>query len=176
MNDQTAPIAEDSATEISSVRWRLDPSRSAVEFKARWMWGLVKVEGRFERFEGELELKEQPAVTLTIEAASLETGNDKRNTHLRSADFFDTEHHPEVRFHSDDASLEGETLHVRGQLSAGSRTVELELDATVRKSEGGLVIEAATEVDQRTLGMTWSPLWMARTPSKLFVRAWLVAA
>ena len=86
------------------------------------------------------------------------------------------EQHPEVRFHSDDASLDGDTLHVRGQLSAGSRTVPLELHATVRKSDGGLVIEAATEVDQRELGMTWSPLWMARTPSKLFVRAWLVAA
>jgi len=170
MSDQTPANAEDAPTEISTVHWRLDPSRSAVEFKTRWMWGLVKVEGRFERFEGELELNEQPAVTLTIEAASLDTGNDKRDTHLRSPDFFDAEHHPEVRFYSDDASLDGETLHVRGQLSAGSRTVPLELDATVRKSDGGLVIEAATEIDQRELGMTWSPLWMVRTPSKLFVR------
>jgi polyisoprenoid-binding protein YceI len=174
MSDQTPANAEDSPTEIGTVRWRLDPSRSAVEFKTGWMWGLVTVGGRFERFEGELDLNEQPAVTLTIEAASLDTGKDKRDTHLRSLDFFDAEHHPEVRFYSGDASLAGETLHVRGQLRAAGRTVPLELDATVRRSDGGLVIEAATEIDQRELGMTWNPLWMVRTPSKLFVRGWLV--
>ena len=174
MSDQTPANAEDSPTEIGTARWRLDPSRSAVEFKARWMWGLVEVGGSFERFEGKLDLSEQPAVTLTIEAASLDTGKDRRDTHLRSLDFFDAEHHPEVRFYSDDASLDGEVLHVRGQLSTGSRTVPLELDATVRKSDGGLVIEATTEVDQRELGMTWNPLWMVRAPSKLLLRGWLV--
>ena len=111
---------------------------------------------------------------LTIQAASLDTKLAKRDEHLRSGDFFDVEHHPQVRFISDSATLNGDTLRVDGQLQAGGRQIPLELDATVREIDGELEIEAVTEADHRELGMTWSPLGILRAPSKLIVRGRLV--
>src|SRR3954453_2080086 len=161
-------------TAAADVAWRLDPGRSSVEFHVRHFYGLMTVKGEFADYDGKLELAATPAVELTLQAASLETRMAKRDEHLRSEDFFDVERHPQVRFVSDSATLEGETLHVRGQLHAAGRQIPLELDATVREIDGELDIEAVTEADHRELGMTWSPLGILRAPSKLIVRGRLV--
>ena len=73
-------------------RWRLDPDLSTAEFRVPNFWGLMKVRGRFDRLSGWLEIGEQGQrrIELTIDATSLNTGNDKRDEHLRSDDFFDT--------------------------------------------------------------------------------------
>ena len=76
---------------LESTRWRLDPTRSHVEFHTPTLWGLMTVKGRFERYHGTLDLRQQPAIELTIEAASLDTNNNIRDKHLRSGDFFDVE-------------------------------------------------------------------------------------
>ena len=107
---------------------------------------------------------------LTIDADSLDTGNAKRDTHLRSADFFDVEHHPQIRFVSDSAELQDATLRVHGQLHAAGKQVPLELDASVGWVDGEPEIEAVTHADHRLLGMMWSPLGILRAPSKLIVR------
>jgi polyisoprenoid-binding protein YceI len=162
------------AAPISDGSWRLDPARSSVAFHVRHFYGLMTVKGEFADYEGTLDLSATPAVELTIQAASLNTKQAKRDEHLRSEDFFDVNHHPQVRFISDSASLEGDTLRVRGQLHAAGRQIPLELDATVREMGGELEIEAVTDADHRELGMTWSPLGILRAPSKLIVRGHLV--
>src|SRR2546430_2010035 len=101
---------------IERTRWRIDPGRSRLEFRTRTFWGLMRVEGRFDRYDGRLDLEHDPAIELTIDAASLDTNNKKRDEHLRSADFFDVENHPQVRFVSDSATLSGEHLKTRGRL------------------------------------------------------------
>lgn len=153
--------------------WRLDPRRSSVEFRARSLWGLVNVKGRFDRYHGHLDLSADPAVELTIDAASVQTGHRKRDEHLRSSDFFDAQAHPQVRFVSHSVDQQDGTLKVRGQLLARGGSIPLELDARVRRTDGDLEIEAATSARHRELGMTWSPLGMVRARSKLFVRAHL---
>src|SRR5205807_4114466 len=135
-----------------SGSWRLDPQRSSVEFRVRSIWGLATVRGHFDDYHGHLDLSADPAIELTIGAASLETGNHKRDEHLRSADFFDVENHPRVRFVSDSVELKGDTLKVHGQLSARDRSIPVELDAAVREAGGGLEIEAATTAPHRELG------------------------
>src|SRR3954453_8344721 len=120
----TDPI---SAASITDGTWRLDPTRSSVEFHVRHFWGLISVKGDFSAYEGTLDLSATPAVELTIEADSLDTEHVKRDTHLRSEDFFDVERHPQVRFVSDSARLDGGALHVRGQLHAGGQQIPLEL-------------------------------------------------
>jgi hypothetical protein len=77
-------------------------------------------------------LSARPAIELTIDAASLQTGNRRRDRHLRSADFFDVENHPRVQFVSDSVDLQGETLKVRGRLAARGRSFPVVLDAQVR--------------------------------------------
>jgi len=163
-----------SASELASGARRLDPALSSVEFHVPHFWGLITVKGHFERYEGTLDLQSEPAVELTIEAESLQTGNRKRDQHLRSADFFDVEHHPQIRFVSETAALEDTALKVRGRLHAAGRSIPLELDATVRSVEGGVEIEAITHAPHHELGMTWSPLGMARPRSTLIVKGRLV--
>src|SRR4051812_26049891 len=75
--------------------WRLDPSRATVGFEVAGFWGgLAKVRGRFGRYDGTLDLGREPAIELTIEASSLDTGNARRDKHLRSDDFFGVEANP----------------------------------------------------------------------------------
>lgn len=155
---------------IETSRWRIDPSRSSVKFRSPGFWGLVTVKGQFARYDGTLDLRRQPAIELTIGADSLDTKNEKRDKHLRSADFFDVENHPEVSFVSDSATLEGERLQIHGQLSAGGHSIPLDLDATLRRvSDDELDVDAPIQIDHRELGMTHNTLGMIRTPSELIV-------
>jgi polyisoprenoid-binding protein YceI len=162
--------------DTQSVRlehWRIDPTRSSVEFHAQTLWGLATVEGRFERYDGTLDLQQNPVIELTIDAASLTTNLGFRDRHLRSADFFDVVNHPQVSFVSDSATLEGERLHVRGRLHAAGQSIPLELDARVRRV-GELEVDARTNADHRTLGMSHGLLGMIPTPSELTVHGRLV--
>jgi polyisoprenoid-binding protein YceI len=149
--------------------WELDPQHSMVEFRIGHFWSLATVRGHFDDYTGRLDLGADPAIELTIDAASLQTGNRKRDQHLRSADFFDTENHPTVRFVSDSVVLEDDKLTVRGRLFARDRSIPLELDAQVREVAEGLEIEAATGAAHRELGMSWSPLGMIPSHSELLV-------
>jgi polyisoprenoid-binding protein YceI len=82
---------------VTTTRWRIDPARSSIEFRTPTLWRLATVKGRFDRYEGTLDLDQDPAIELTIDAGSLDTKNKLRDKHLRSEDFFDVEHSPEVR-------------------------------------------------------------------------------
>lgn len=76
--------------------WDIDPVHSEVAFTVRHLM-VSKVRGRFTRFQGTLETRENVAaseVAVTIDATSIETGHPQRDDHVRSADFFDVEHHP----------------------------------------------------------------------------------
>jgi polyisoprenoid-binding protein YceI len=156
--------------------WQLDPRRSRVEFRTRHLWGLATVKGRFEDHQGRLDLGSRPAIELTIEAASVQTGNRKRDEHLRSADFFDAGKHPRVRFISESVRPQDDTLNVRGRLFARGESIPLELDAHVRRLDGEIKLEAATTAPHRELGMTWSPLGMIPPLSELHVEGYLVPA
>ena len=155
---------------IEQTAWRIDPDRSSVQFHTKNLWGLQTVKGHFARFEGELDLSGAPAVLLTIDAGSLDTGNKRRDKHLRSADFFDVTRCPYVRFVSERATLTGERLTIHGRLHARGASIPLDAEATLRRDGDELEIEAVALADHRELGMTWSPLAMLRTPSRLVVQ------
>jgi polyisoprenoid-binding protein YceI len=149
-------------------------TRSSVEFRARTLWGLTNVTGRFERYEGTLDLHENPAIELTIDAASINTNLGWRDRHLRSADFFDVRNHAEVRFVSDSATLEGDTLKIRGRLYAAGKSLPLDLDARLRHVGDELEVDARTHADHHKLGMSHGMLGMIPTPSELIVHCRLV--
>jgi polyisoprenoid-binding protein YceI len=155
-------------------RWQLDPQRSSIEFRTGHFWGLMTVKGHFDDYEGRLDLSGDPAIELTIDAASLQTGNRKRDEHLRSADFFDVENGPRVRFVSDSVVMDGDRLKVRGSLFARDRSIPLELDARLRRVGRELKIQAATSASHRQLGMTWSPLGLIPPRSDLVVTGHLM--
>jgi polyisoprenoid-binding protein YceI len=159
---------------LAQGRWRLDPSASTAEFRVPHFWGLVTVKGHFERLDGYLELNdgEQRYMTLTIDAASLDTGLGRRDTHLRSDDFFDTDGYPEVRFHSTTVSdIAADRVRVEGELEAAGERLAMILEPTIHQISDRLELDVTTAVDQRQLGMTWSPLGMTRSPVTLTVHA-----
>jgi polyisoprenoid-binding protein YceI len=178
-NDNTAtstphPVPDQPTGEPIRGRWQLDPQRSSVEFHTKNFWGLTTVKGHFDDYRGQLDLNATPAIELTIDATSVQTGNPKRDRHLRSGDFFDAANHRQVQFASESVNLQTDTLRVRGRLSAHGRSIPIELDAQIRRVNGELEIKAATNAPHRRLGMTWSPLRMIPPHSKLIVNAYLI--
>lgn len=163
------------ASRLAEGTWILDPARSSVEFRHRLLYGAIgTVKGGFTSYAGTFDLEARPAIELTIDAGSIDTGKGKRDEHLRSADFFDAAAHPTIGFESEAAALDGEALHVTGTLRAAGRSVPLDVTAAVHPVGEEFEIEATAEVDPRDLGMTWSPLGMLRGPARLTVRGRLV--
>lgn len=159
---------------LANTRWRLDPSASTAEFQVPHFWGLVTVKGHFERLEGHLALDDrgQRQMTLTIDAASLHTGISRRDKHLRSDDFFDTDSHPEVRFLSTSVSdIADNRVRVEGELEVAGERLAMTLEPTIHQTSDRLGLDVTTTINQRQLGMTWSPLGMTRSPVTLTVHA-----
>src|ERR1700677_3940090 len=87
---------------LAPAIWKLDPNHSGVHFRIRHL-GLSNVRGRFDRFDATLPGGaglEDVVVDATIDMASVDTNQPDRDTHLRSTDFFSTDLHPEMTFHS----------------------------------------------------------------------------
>jgi polyisoprenoid-binding protein YceI len=162
------------STDLTTGAWRLDPERSSVEFHVGHLWGLGTVKGRFDSYEGVLDLDVEPAITLTIDAGSVQTGNGKRDQDLRSAHFFDVDQHPYVRFVSEAVTVEGDSIKVRGRLHARGNSIPLEVDAQIRTTDDGVQIEAITTASHQELGMTWNPTRMIRPTSRLIVNGYLI--
>ncbi|GAA1259770.1 YceI family protein [Pseudonocardia aurantiaca] len=99
--------------------WDIDPVHSDVSFTVRHMM-VSKVRGRFATFSGEIITGADVAkstVNATIEAGSIQTGNDQRDGHIRSADFFDVENHPLWTFRSTGVRVDGDQTAVDGELT-----------------------------------------------------------
>jgi polyisoprenoid-binding protein YceI len=168
----TTPTQNADAT--VTTRWRLDPAASIAEFRVPHFWGLLTVKGRFERFDGRLDADSAgpQRLELTIDAASVSTRNRQRDRHLRSSDFFDVDHHPEVGFRSTAIERAGDgSLRVHGVLTAAAGHVALELDPTVEQTGDQMQIDVRATIDQRQLGITWSPFGMTRAPVTVHVHA-----
>jgi polyisoprenoid-binding protein YceI len=163
-------------TTPTATRWQIDPAASTAAFRVPNFWGLAAVKGHFDRLDGWLDVDcaGQCRLELSLDAASLNTHNPVRDRHLRSAGFFDARHHPNVCFRSTTVHDLGDGQHhVEGDLAAAGASVPLELQITLTHTDDRLAIDACTTLDQRRLGMTWSPLGMTRTPATLTVHAQL---
>ena len=111
--------------------WQLDPQRSTVAFAVPYWWGFGTVTGHFRQYAGRLELGARPAIELTIDAASIDTGNERRDRHLRSEDFFAVARDPYIRFVSRTVRLQDGGLAVVGDLTARGSRIEVEIGASV---------------------------------------------
>jgi polyisoprenoid-binding protein YceI len=145
--------------------YALDLAHSTVEFVAKHLM-VSKVRGRFSEFSGTVvigEVPEESHVEVTIEAASISTGNPDRDTHLRSADFFDVENHSTLEFRSTSVEhVDDEQWKVNGELTIRGVTrpvvlnVEFNGAATTPWSTTAIGFAAWTEVDREDWGLTWN--------------------
>jgi polyisoprenoid-binding protein YceI len=112
--------------------WSLDPHHTHVGFSAKHL-GVATVRGRFGKVDAELELDdpEDPTTgrgTVTIDAASIDTGNEQRDAHLRSADFLDVEKYPTITFTVKRVERAGDDYRVVGDLVIKGVSKEVTLD------------------------------------------------
>jgi polyisoprenoid-binding protein YceI len=99
--------------------WKADPAHSEIAFSARHLM-ISKVRGRFTGFEVVIVTSEDPAgssATATIDLASVDTGNETRDTHLRSADFLGVDEHPTMTYRSTGVRRTGDGWIVDGELT-----------------------------------------------------------
>src|SRR5260370_38708710 len=100
-------------------RWAIDPGHTERAFIGRHFM-LTKVRGRFTGLSGVIEVAEAPGdstAEVTIDMASVESGNQARDEHLRSADFFDVAHHPTATFSAPAAGSQGTRGALAGALT-----------------------------------------------------------
>lgn len=146
--------------------WTLDPSHTLVEFSAKHMM-IARVKGRFGTVSGTVELDEsdpsRSSAEVTIDASSIDTRNDDRDAHLRSADFLDVENHPTIEFRSKRFEPQGEDRYqVVGDLTIRGVTREVVLEMTeegrAQDPWGNYRIGVSGEavIDRRDFGLTWN--------------------
>lgn len=114
--------------------YAFDASHTQIGFAVRHM-AVSKVRGRFSKFEGTIEIAENPVdskVSLTIDPDSVDSRDENRDNHLRTSDFFDVEHHPQWTFTSTSIAAEGPTeWKVTGDLTIRGITKPVTLDVSL---------------------------------------------
>jgi polyisoprenoid-binding protein YceI len=127
-----------SAQLVPAGTWAIDPAHSRVGFAVKHL-GIATVRGTFETFSGSLVVGDDIAaanVSATIEAASVNTTEEQRDAHLRSADFFDAESFPQLTFASDAVTpVDDETFTIAGELTMHGVTNPITLTAVVQGLE-----------------------------------------
>jgi polyisoprenoid-binding protein YceI len=154
--------------------WTLDASRSTVGMRSKSMWGLAPVKGVFREVAGSGTVSPDGQVTGTImvTAASVDTKISKRDTHLRSADFFDSDNHPHITVRVDRITPAGQGVTVTGALTVRDRTRPVTFDARVSALDTGEVqLDAEVPVNRADFGLTWNQMGMASMRNTITVHA-----
>ncbi len=153
------------ATVVPTGTWAVDPSHSRVEFQVKHL-GIATVRGHFAAFEGTLEIGEDLESAKaygTVDVASVNTNEDKRDTHLRSADFFDAEQHAQIKFASRSITpVDDENFEVNGELTLHGETREVTLKAEITGTEQDpwgndrVGLEVTGQLNRGDYGMTFN--------------------
>jgi len=146
-------------------RYDIDKSHSRFGFVARHLM-VTKVRGAFDEYDATVDIGSTPelsSVEIRFKAASVSTGDPKRDEHLRSADFFDIENHPELVFKSTKVTQTGPTsLLVEGDFTVGGVTKPIAFDVQYEGATaapwGGwrYGFSAEAEIDREDWGLTWN--------------------
>jgi len=140
--------------------WVLDPHRSHVRLKSKSM-GLIAVNGVFGEVDGNGAVSPDGLATgtITVAAASIDTGNPRRDRHLRSADFFEVESYPDITFTADSIRPAGDGVAVTGALTVHGRCLPFSFEAGVSvPGDGEAWLDAEVRINRGDFGITWN--WM----------------
>jgi polyisoprenoid-binding protein YceI len=140
----TAASTETVVPGYEAATWTIDPVHSEVGFSARHMM-VSKVRGRFTDFSGQIVTAEDPtasSVTAEINLGSIDTGNEQRDAHIRSADFFEVETYPTMTYRSTGVRVEDGEYVLDGELTLKGVTksvpLHLELNGFGEDPYGGV--------------------------------------
>jgi polyisoprenoid-binding protein YceI len=161
-----AQIANRAPAAPQVASWRIDTSHSELSFRIRHL--VSRVRGSFNEWSGTIVADPGNlaggSVQVAIRTASIDTRHERRDNHLRSADFFDAETHPEITFRSTRVEGGGENLRVHGNLTMRGVTRPVVLEGrflgTTRDAQGRerIGFEAETRVNRHDFGVSWNNL------------------
>ncbi len=144
--------------------WAIDPVHSEVSFTVRHMM-VSKVRGRFDTFEGTIVTGATPldsTVTASVDLSSINTGQEQRDAHIRSADFFEVEKHPFMTFASTGVTPDGDRFLLVGDLTlkgvTKSVTFKLDVNGFGPDAYGGTRVgfSATTEINRSDFGVNFN--------------------
>jgi polyisoprenoid-binding protein YceI len=146
--------------------YTIDPAHTRIGFQARHAM-VTKVRGAFKEFEGSFHFDphnpEESRATVTIQAKSIDTGNEQRDAHLRSNDFFAMDEYPEIKFESTSVErLDDSSFRLHGDLSIRGVTRPISIDFEYNGAEidpwGNTRVgfEGSTEVNRKDWGVNWN--------------------
>jgi polyisoprenoid-binding protein YceI len=166
-NTTTAPTRLLGGTELPAAgTWRLDPGHAEVGFVGRHFM-LTKVRGRFTGVDGTITIGERPEdshVSVTIDMASVHSGDTARDDHLRSEDFFDVTNHPAATFASTQVTWNGNRGTMTGNLTikGTTRPVTLEVEylghARDPWNNDRAIFSAHGKINREDWNLTWNML------------------
>jgi polyisoprenoid-binding protein YceI len=155
---------EQGVVRVPTGTWHVDPAHSSVEFEIKHMM-IATIRGRFKEFEGTIVAAEDIASSRAfgvVKTASIDTNQPERDAHLRSPDFFDVDHYPEIRFESTKIEpLGGPTFRVLGDLTIKDTTREVAFEATVEGAERDpwgndrVGMRARGAINRKDFGLRW---------------------
>ncbi len=157
-------VAVLAANSFAAEKYEIDVTHSVVGFTVRHLV-VAKVSGKFKEVAGTILYDEQDitksSVNVTIKTASIDTDNERRDTHLRSADFFDVANHPDITFVSKKIEKKGDGYVAVGDLTIRSVTKEVSLPfkvlGKIKDWEGNwrIGIEANLAINRFDYGVKW---------------------
>ncbi|MBM7052266.1 YceI family protein [Rothia sp. ZJ1223] len=150
--------------ELTAGTWAIDAAHSHVGFVVRHA-GISKVRGSFDQIDAQFNVAENildSTVEATLQIASINTENEARDGHLKSADFFDAENYPTMTFTSRSVEINGEDITVEGNLTIRGETRPV----TLTGEFGGVAVDAfgttrtgasvSTTISRKDFGITWN--------------------
>jgi polyisoprenoid-binding protein YceI len=144
--------------------WNLVPERSSIGFKAKSLWGIAPVKGRYSDFSGDGQITDPGTISgrIDIKAASVDTKIGKRNDHLRSADFFEVEKYPDISVVVTSAEgVSGDTVDLRANLTVKGTTAPIPLQAKVAVLDDGAVrVTTQADINRKDFGVDGNMLGM----------------
>jgi polyisoprenoid-binding protein YceI len=165
--NRTTDAAVETTTAVADLTgdYALDPTHTRIGFSARHAM-VTKVRGQFDEFEGQAHIDTaNPAnssVKVVIKAASVTTGVDQRDAHLRTPDFFDTENYPEITFVSTNVARDGSDWTITGDLTINAVTkpvtIDFEETGSAKDPYGNIRVgfEGGTTIDRTEWGLTFN--------------------
>jgi polyisoprenoid-binding protein YceI len=160
----TATRTWEGTTIPAAGTYTIDPAHSTVEFVARHLM-VSKVRGGFARFDGAITIAEQPAesgLEVTIDPASITTGAEDRDAHLRSGDFLDADRFPAMTYRSTAVERTAAGWRVLGDLTIRDVTLPVPMDVeflgAIADPWGNTksAFSARAEIDREAFGLTWN--------------------
>ncbi|AUX43375.1 hypothetical protein SOCE26_048230 [Sorangium cellulosum] len=166
--DTTTTTSTPSAIPSQAARWTIDAAHTSVSFSVRHMM-ISNVRGEFAGVAGEVTYDprrpEASKVSVTIDVASIHTRDEKRDAHLRSADFFDVEKHPTMTFVAKSVRPRGDGLELVGDLTIRDTTREVTLAVSEISGENTdpwgnrrLGATATTKIRRSDYGMNFNAI------------------